>query len=78
MDRKVKEAYYAIQLERQLSKEQIIEAYMNTIYLGSGANGVAAAALTYFQRMSVNSLWQNALSLRASQRALTNIPQSRN
>lgn len=50
MDRKVKEAYYAIQLERQLSKEQIIEAYMNTIYLGSGANGVAAAALTYFSK----------------------------
>ena len=50
MGRKVEEAYYAIQLERQLSKEQIIEAYLNTIYLGSGANGVAAAAQTYFSK----------------------------
>ncbi|MDD4615206.1 MAG: transglycosylase domain-containing protein [Caldisericia bacterium] len=48
--RKVQEAYYAIQLERQLSKEQIIEAYLNTIYLGSGANGVQAAAQTYFSK----------------------------
>ena len=50
LDRKIKEAYYAIQLERQLSKEQIIEAYLNTIYLGSGANGVQAAAQTYFSK----------------------------
>lgn len=50
MERKLKEAYYAIQLERQLSKEQIVEAYMNTIYLGSGANGVQAASQTYFSK----------------------------
>lgn len=48
--RKVQEAYYAVQLERQLSKEQIIEAYLNTIYLGSGANGIQAAARTYFSK----------------------------
>ncbi len=50
LERKVKEAYYAVQLEHQLSKEQIVEAYMNTIYLGSGANGVQAAAQTYFSK----------------------------
>jgi len=50
MERKVKEAYYAVQLEHQLSKEQIVEAYMNTIYLGSGANGIQAAAQTYFSK----------------------------
>ena len=50
MERKLKEAYYAVQLERQLSKEQIVEAYMNTIYLGSGANGVQAASQTYFSK----------------------------
>ncbi|MDD2484050.1 MAG: PBP1A family penicillin-binding protein [Eubacteriales bacterium] len=50
LERKVKEAYYAVQLERQLSKEQIVEAYMNTIYLGSGANGVEAASQTYFSK----------------------------
>ena len=48
--RKVQEAYYAILLERQLSKEQIVEAYLNTIYLGSGANGVQAASQTYFSK----------------------------
>ncbi|GAB1476604.1 hypothetical protein MASR2M70_14400 [Bacillota bacterium] len=50
LKRKVQEAYYAVQLEKQLSKEQIIEAYLNTIYLGSGANGVQAAAKTYFSK----------------------------
>ncbi|NLY71239.1 MAG: hypothetical protein GX076_06130, partial [Clostridiales bacterium] len=50
LERKVKEAYYAIQLERQLSKEEIIEAYLNTIDLGSGANGVQAASQTYFSK----------------------------
>ena len=50
LKRKVQEAYYAVQLEKQLSKEQIIEAYLNTIYLGSGANGVQAAAQTYFSK----------------------------
>ncbi|NLT47334.1 MAG: hypothetical protein GXX92_02865, partial [Clostridiales bacterium] len=50
LERKVQEAYYAVQLERQLSKKQIIEAYLNTINLGSGANGVQAAAQTYFSK----------------------------
>lgn len=50
MTRKVQEAYYAIQLERQLSKKEIVEAYLNTIYFGSGANGVQAAAQTYFSK----------------------------
>lgn len=50
MKRKLKEAYYAVQLERQLSKEQIIEAYLNTIYLGSGVYGVQAASQAYFSK----------------------------
>lgn len=48
--RKIREAYYTMQLERQLSKEQIIEAYLNTIYLGANANGVQAAAQSYFSK----------------------------
>ncbi|HZK01884.1 MAG TPA: transglycosylase domain-containing protein, partial [Anaerovoracaceae bacterium] len=55
LKRKVQEAYYAILLEKQLSKEQIIEAYLNTIYLGSGAYGVQAASKTYFSK-DVNEL----------------------
>lgn len=48
--RKVKEIIRAIQLENELSKDQIIELYMNLIYLGEGAYGVQAAAHTYFDK----------------------------
>lgn len=48
MTRKIREAYYTIILERHLSKEQIIEAYLNTINLGFGAYGVQTAAQSYF------------------------------
>lgn len=50
LDRKIKEAYYANQLEKQLDKEQIMEAYLNTIYLGSGMYGIEAAAQKYFSK----------------------------
>ncbi|SKA79588.1 penicillin-binding protein 1A [Caloramator quimbayensis] len=46
--RKLQEAYLAIQLERQLSKDQILEAYLNTILLGNNTWGVQAASLLYF------------------------------
>lgn len=48
--RKIREAYYTVELENHLSKEQIIEAYLNTIYLGANANGVQAAAQAYFSK----------------------------
>jgi len=48
--RKIKDIYYGIILDQQLSKEQILEAYLNTIYLGSGAHGVQAAAQVYFSK----------------------------
>ncbi len=48
--RKILEMYYASRLERFLSKEEIIEAYLNTIYLGHGCYGVNAAAKTYFSK----------------------------
>lgn len=50
MDRKIKEAYYTLELEKLLNKKQIIEAYLNTIWLGAGANGVQAAAQSYFSK----------------------------
>lgn len=46
--RKLREAVMAIELERQLSKEEILERYLNTIYLGRGAYGVEAASRAYF------------------------------
>ena len=48
--RKIREAYYTIQIEKTLSKEQIIEAYLNTVYLGFNSNGVYAAARAYFNK----------------------------
>lgn len=54
LDRKIKEAYYAIELEKYLQKTQIIEAYLNQIYLGAGANGVEAAAQTYFNKSAID------------------------
>ena len=48
--RKLLEMYYASRLEHSLSKQEIIEAYLNTIYLGHGCYGVNAAANTYFSK----------------------------
>jgi len=48
--RKVKEAILAIRIEENLSKDRILELYLNEIYLGQGAYGVAAAAQTYFNK----------------------------
>ncbi|MBI4515089.1 MAG: PBP1A family penicillin-binding protein [Deltaproteobacteria bacterium] len=46
--RKLREMVLAVRLERQLSKDEILHLYLNHIYLGSGAYGVAAAAQEYF------------------------------
>ena len=49
LSRKITEAYYAVILESKLSKDQILEAYLNTIYFGCG-NGVQTAAQAYFSK----------------------------
>jgi penicillin-binding protein 1A len=48
LERKIKEAILALRLERTFSKDHILELYLNEIYLGERAYGVAAAALAYF------------------------------
>ena len=53
--RKIKEALLALKIERTYSKEKILELYLNEIYLGFGAYGVAAASLLYFDK-SVHEL----------------------
>src|SRR5471032_636742 len=53
--RKIKEALLALKIERAYSKDKILELYLNEIYLGLGAYGVAAASLVYFDK-SVNEL----------------------
>lgn len=50
MTRKVQEMYLALQLEKKLSKDQILEAYLNTIALGGRAYGVEAASIQYFSK----------------------------
>jgi len=55
LDRKVKEALLALKIERTYSKEKILELYLNEIYLGLGAYGIAAASLLYFDK-SVHEL----------------------
>lgn len=52
--RKIQEAYLAIELEKSMSKDDILEAYMNTIFLGGTAHGVEAAAQQYFSKTSKN------------------------
>ncbi|MEG2703086.1 MAG: transglycosylase domain-containing protein, partial [Clostridia bacterium] len=46
--RKLEEMYLAMQLERMMTKDQILEMYLNYIYFGNGAYGLQAAAQTYF------------------------------
>ncbi len=48
--RKIKEVLLATRIEAAMPKDRILELYLNEIYLGSGAYGVAAAALTYFDK----------------------------
>ena len=55
LQRKLKEAILAFRIERSLSKERILELYLNQIYLGQGSYGIAAASLEYFDK-SVDEL----------------------
>ena len=49
-DRKIKEFIVAARIEKTISKDQILEMYLNNVYLGSGAYGVAGAAQIYFNK----------------------------
>ena len=55
LDRKITEAVMALQLEKKLSKREILERYLNTVYFGSGAYGIQAASKTFFHK-PVNKL----------------------
>ncbi len=65
LNRKIKEAILAFRIERALTKERILELYLNQIYLGSGAYGVAAASLEYFDK-SIKELDYNETALLAA------------
>ena len=55
LGRKVREAFMAQKIDRELSKKQVLEKYLNLVYLGSGAYGVGDAAWVYFSK-SVDKL----------------------
>ena len=79
-DRKIKEALLALKIERTYSKDKILELYLNEIYLGLGAYGIAAASLLYFDK-SVHELThrRGGLSRRAAEGAeqLSSVPPAR-
>jgi penicillin-binding protein 1A len=65
LNRKIKEAILAFRIERVLSKERILELYLNQIYLGGGAYGVASASLEYFDK-SISQLNYDEAALLAA------------
>jgi len=62
-ERKVREAILAWRLEGQMSKDEILEQYLNTVYLGHGAYGLQAAAETYFNKSVTDLGWPEAALL---------------
>jgi penicillin-binding protein 1A len=71
-DRKLKEAILAIRMERTFKKEQILELYLNEIYLGMNSYGVAAAALNYFGKELAELTLEEAAYLAALPKAPNN------
>jgi penicillin-binding protein 1A len=63
LNRKVKEAYLAWQMEQRFTKEQILTKYLNTVYFGNGAYGIMAAARTYFDKEPLDLTLEEAALL---------------
>lgn len=63
LDRKTKEAALAIRLEGQVSKDEILELYLNTVYFGNGAYGVKAASETYWGKPASELTWVDSALL---------------
>ena len=71
-DRKIKEAILSIRIESAYSKDKILELYLNEIYLGMGAYGVAAASLNYFNKELKDLTIEEAAYLAALPKAPNN------
>ncbi len=69
INRKIKEAILAFRIERALSKERILELYLNQIYLGQGSYGIASASLQYFDKPISKLNYQEASLLAALPKA---------
>ena len=71
-ERKIKEAILAMRMEEALSKDQLLELYLNEIFLGQRAYGVAAAALNYFNKSLEELTIEEAAYLAALPKAPNN------
>ena len=71
-ERKIKEALLAFRINRVLSKDTVLELYLNEIYLGGGAYGVASAALHYFNKSLDELTLEEAAYLAALPKAPNN------
>ncbi|MCU0310292.1 MAG: transglycosylase domain-containing protein [Acidimicrobiales bacterium] len=65
LERKTREAVLALRLEQEMTKDEILETYLNTVYFGSGAYGVQAAAETYWGRNVQELSWAEGAMLAA-------------
>ncbi|MGB2767260.1 MAG: transglycosylase domain-containing protein [Propionicimonas sp.] len=65
LSRKVKEIILAAKMGQQLSKEQILEGYLNTVYFGRGAYGIEAASLAFFDKPSAKLNLAQSVALAA-------------
>ncbi len=71
--RKIKEALLAMRIERAYTKQKILELYLNEIYLGLGAYGIAAASLIYFDKSVHELTIEEVAYLAALPKAPTNL-----
>ena len=69
LDRKIKEAILAFRIERALTKQRILELYLNQIYLGEGSYGIASASLKYFDKPISDLNYEEAALLAALPKA---------
>ena len=65
LSRKLREAFLAIELEKQMTKDEILERYLNSVYLGGGAYGVQAASEYYFGKDVGDLNWSEGALLAA-------------
>ncbi len=65
LTRKVKEAFVSLKIQRQQSKDEILQGYLNTIYFGRGAYGIQAAAQAYFDKDAKDLTVQEGAALAA-------------
>ena len=69
LSRKLREAFLAVELEKQMSKDEILERYLNSVYFGGGAYGVHAASEYYFGKDVAELNWAEGALLAAMIRA---------